>query len=308
MIMEVYPMRPLISIITPTYQSERYLMAAIHSVQRQTYQHWELLLADDYSTDGTRRMILEAAKADTRIRPIFLPENGGAAKARNAALSRAKGRYVAYLDADDLWKPEKLERQLHFMEKSQCGFSCVSYQVISDGGKLLGKTVVMKPRLNYEGYLKNNLIQTVGVMVDCSLVPARLLLMPDLRRRQDAATWMQILREGHDCYGMTEPLAYYRRAKGSLSSNKLRSVTGTWFLYRKVAGLQLSRACLCFLRYALLAIWKRIYLWPATGERDGENGKTENTGSPCNRTFGTGRGFRSGVCGTGSAEEKSDTV
>ncbi len=145
------------------------------------------------------------------------------------------------------------------MEKGYA-FSCVSYQVISDEGKPLNKIVRMKPCLDYQGFLLNNLIQTVGVMTDRELIPARLLEMPSLRRRQDAATWMQILKGGFPCYGMEEPLAFYRRAKASLSSNKWGSVTGTWKLYRSVEGLPFYYACRCFIRYSVLAVWKRIYL------------------------------------------------
>ena len=251
---------PLVSIITPSFQAQHYIEKTIETVQRQTYQNWEMLIADDGSTDNTRSLIICAAERDERIHPIFLSENGGAYRARNAALHQAKGRYVAYLDADDLWAPDKLEKQVRFMMEKGYAFSCVSYQVISDEGKPLNKIVRMKPCLDYQGFLLNNLIQTVGVMTDRELIPARLLEMPSLRRRQDAATWMQILKGGFPCYGMEEPLAFYRRAKASLSSNKWGSVTGTWKLYRSVEGLPFYYACRCFIRYSVLAVWKRIYL------------------------------------------------
>lgn len=251
---------PLVSVITPSFQAQHYIEKTIETVQRQTYQNWEMLIADDGSTDNTRSLITRAAERDGRIHPIFLLENGGAYRARNAALHQAKGRYVAYLDADDLWAPDKLEKQVRFMMEKGCAFSCVSYQVISDEGKPLNKIVHMKPCLDYQGFLLNNLIQTVGVMADRELIPAGLLEMPSLRRRQDAATWMQILKGGFPCYGMEEPLAFYRRAKYSLSSNKWESVTGTWRLYRWVEGLPFYYACRCFVRYSVLAVWKRIYL------------------------------------------------
>ncbi len=255
-------MKPLVSILTPTYQSQRHIGGTIRSVQRQTYSNWELIIADDCSTDETRRIVNRAAEEDSRIRLVSLPENRGAARARNAALREASGKYIAYLDADDLWMPDKLEQQVGFMEKRDCAFSCVSYRVISDGGRLLNKTVHMKPCLDYKGFLLHNLIQTVGVMANREAIPAALLEMPDMRRRQDAATWMQILKGGFSCYGIWEPLAYYRRAKGSLSSSKWDSVKGTWRLYRKVERLSLHLSVWCFMRYAMLAVWKRLY-WPA---------------------------------------------
>ena len=152
---------PLVSVITPSFQAQHYIEKTIETVQRQTYQNWEMLIADDGSTDNTRSLIICAAERDERIHPIFLSENGGAYRARNAALHPAKGRYVAYLDADDLWAPDKLEKQVRFMMEKGYAFSCVSYQVISDEGKPLNKIVRMKPCLDYQGFLLNNLIQNI---------------------------------------------------------------------------------------------------------------------------------------------------
>ena len=252
-------MAPFISILIPTYQSQNYILQTIRSVQNQTCINWEMLIADDCSTDETRRIVSREAEKDSRIHLICLPKNAGAAQARNAALHQASGKYISYLDADDLWSPDKLEKQAAFMEEKGCAFSCVSYRVISNEGRLLNKVVHMKPVLDYKGYLYNNLIQTVGVMVNREMLPEPLLEMPDMRRRQDAATWMQILKAGFLCYGIQEPLAFYRRSKGSLSSNKIQSVVGTWRLYRSVERLPLWEAGICFARYAVLAVWKRVY-------------------------------------------------
>lgn len=269
---------PLVSVITPTYQSQHYIGETIKTVQNQTYPNWEMLIADDGSTDNTRLIVSQAAKQDNRIRLIPLLQNGGAAKARNAALSQASGKYIAYLDADDLWASDKLEKQVHYMQERNCAFSCTSYQIISDGGKRLNKVISMMPCLDYKGYLLNNLIQTVGVMVDRGIVPGKLLEMPNMRRRQDAATWMQILKAGFPCYGIMEPLAFYRRSKGSLSSNKWGSVSGTWKLYYSVEQLPFSFACRCFLRYAVLAIWKRLYFPKQFRWKNKNYTKTESRG------------------------------
>jgi len=219
-----------------------------------------MLIADDGSTDNTCRIVMNAVEQDKRIHLIILEKNGGAARARNAALHQASGKYIAYLDADDLWAPDKLEKQVRFMQEKGCAFSCVSYQVITNEGKPLNKIVHMKPCLDYKGFLLHNLIQTVGVMADREIIPMRFMEMPDMRRRQDAATWMQILKGGYLCYGIKEPLAFYRRSKNSLSSNKWGSVSGTWKLYYSVENLPFTFACVCFVRYAALAIWKRLYL------------------------------------------------
>lgn len=250
---------PLVSVIMPLYNSAKHVREAIGSVQAQTLGSWEICVTDDCSTDDSAAIVAELSGDDPRIRLFRQERNQGAAAARNVSLENARGRFIAYLDADDVWAPEKLERQTGFMERGGYGFSCASYEVIGEDGELLGKTVTMPVRSDLDGFLANNYLQTVGIMADLSRVDKSLLHMPDLRRRQDAATWIQVLQAGHDCYGLPEPLCYYRRTAGSLSSNKVKAVKGVWYLYREVAGLKLPKACYCFVRYAFLAVWKRTY-------------------------------------------------
>lgn len=249
----------LVSIITPAWNSEKYIEKTIKSVLRQTYTDWEMIIVDDCSTDRTTEIVERFAEQYPRIKLVKQVENGGAAKARNAALQLAQGRYIAYLDADDIWKDEKLEKQIAFMSAEGCAFSCTSYEVINDEGMPLNKYVHMRPKVDYVGFLTNNLLQTVGIMIDITIVEKKYLVMPDIRRRQDAATWLQILKAGYNCYGIDEILAEYRRAENSLSSNKLKAVKGVWYLYRKIEHLSLPFSCYCFVRYAFLAVWKRIY-------------------------------------------------
>ena len=153
--------KELVSIITPVYACERYLAETIESVCAQTYPHWELLLADDCSPDGSAKIIEGYQLLDSRIRYIRLPKNSGAAAARNAALERARGRYIAYLDADDLWMPNKLERQLAFLEETGAVFSCCDYEKIDSDGRSLQKIVHMPREMTYEQYLRNTIIQTL---------------------------------------------------------------------------------------------------------------------------------------------------
>lgn len=252
-------MQDKVSIITPSWNSEKYIADTIRSVLAQTWQNWEMVIVDDCSSDGTVGIVEAFAKEDSRIRLLVQPENGGAGKARNRALQAATGRFIAYLDADDLWKPEKLEKQVAFMLEKQAGFSCTSYEVIDDAGSPLNKEVHMLPQVNYIGFLTHNLLQTVGIMVDTAVVDRKYLEMPDLRRRQDAAAWLQILKAGYDNFGMDEVLAAYRRTADSLSSNKRKAIRGMWTLYRDVEHLSLPFSCYCFVRYAVLAVWKRLY-------------------------------------------------
>lgn len=253
-------MDELVSIIMPAYNSERYIKETIESVLKQTYKNFELIIVDDNSSDNTYEVIDKFSKIDNRIKKFKLSNNFGAAKARNLALKNSKGRFIAYLDADDIWYDEKIEKQVKFMLDNNYGFSCTSYEVIDDSGKSLNKFIIMAEELDYKGFLINNLIQTVGVIVDTQIVSRELLKMPNMRRRQDAATWLQVLKQGYSCYGMNNILAKYRRTKGSLSSNKFKAVKGMWYLYRKVEHLSLAFSSYCFIRYAFLAVKKRIYL------------------------------------------------
>ena len=253
-------MQEKVSVVTPTWNSEKYIRETIRSVQEQTFQNWEMVIVDDCSTDHTVKIVEEIAAQDSRIRILRQEVNQGAGAARTRSMQNATGRYIAYLDADDIWKPDKLEKQVAFMKEKDCGFSCTSYEVINDQGMPLNKYVHMLPKVDYVGFLTNNLLQTVGIMVDTQKVDKKHLVMPDMRRRQDAATWLQILKAGHVCYGMEEILAEYRRAENSLSSNKLKAVKGVWSLYRDVEKLSLPFSCYCFVRYAVLAVWKRVYV------------------------------------------------
>lgn len=253
-------MEEKVSIITPSYNSESYIIETIQSVIKQTYKNWEMLIVDDCSSDRTCQLVEEIAKKDKRIKLIKSKQNSGAAISRNIALHHSTGRFIAYLDADDIWYPNKLSRQVSFMIENKIGFSCVSYEVIDNEGNSLNKLIRMKEKLDYKGFLTNNLIQTVGVMVDLDIVPRECLQMPNMKRRQDAATWLQILKSGYACFGIEDVLAKYRRTNSSLSSNKIKAVKGVWYLYRNVEKLSLSFSCYCFVRYAILAVWKRVYL------------------------------------------------
>ena len=252
-------MGPLVSVIMPSYNAERHIAESIASVQSQTLGDWELLVSDDCSTDGTRAIVGEIAREDPRVRLLPLRENSGAAAARNNSLAHARGRYVAYLDADDLWYPEKLERQLAFMGERGAAFSCCSYEVIGENGEPLGRTVRMLDECDYMGFLTHNLLQTVGIMADTKCLDKGLLVMPPMRRRQDAATWLQVLKAGYACYGLPDVLCAYRRVAGSLSSNKVKAACGVWELYRDIEHLPLHTSLYCFARYAALAVWKRSY-------------------------------------------------
>lgn len=249
----------LVSIITPVYNNSEFIKQTIESVQKQTYKNWEMIIVDDCSTDRTPELIKKISQKDDRIKYIKLENNSGAAIARNKALSESRGRFIAYLDADDLWKKNKIQNQIDFMLAHDYAFVCSNYEKIDINNKIL-KQVKIPKEINYKLFLRNTIIQTVGVMIDSRKTGRELLMMPNVRRRQDAATWCQLLKSGFNCYGVPEFLSYYRVVPNSLSSNKIKAIKGTWFLYRKIEKLSLVNACFCFLGYAINAIKKRIYI------------------------------------------------
>ena len=251
--------KPLVSIITPVYNCEKLIEETIKSVINQTYSNWEMILVDDCTLDKSFLIIQKYMKKDNRIKYFKLKENSGAAVARNKALKESKGRFIAYLDADDKWKNNKLEKQVNFMLDNNYAFTCTDYEKIDEKGNSL-KIVKIPKKVNYNLFLRNTIIQTVGVMVDTKITGKDILYMPNIRRRQDAATWCQLLKSGYDCYEVPEVLSYYRVVSNSLSSNKIKAIKMNWYWYRKIEKLSLLKTCYCFIGYAFNAVKKRIYV------------------------------------------------
>lgn len=248
---------PLISVITPAYNAEKTIDATIESVAGQTFCDWEMIIVDDSSTDHTRDKLRKAAAADPRIRAAFLEKNSGSAAARNMALDLAKGQYVAFLDGDDRWKPEKLEKQFRFMADHHYAFTFTGYEYISDEGARLEKYVSAPRRVTYDDMLKNTIVGCLTVMIDRQQTGA--FHMPDLRTRQDLATWLSILKKGAVAYGLNETLAEYRvGGRASISRNKWQAAGKTWFVYRRVEKLPVLESCWYFCHYAVNAVIKRF--------------------------------------------------
>ncbi|XQY91536.1 teichuronic acid biosynthesis protein TuaG [Metabacillus sp. HB246100] len=248
--------KPLVSIITPTYNGERYILDTINSVFSQTFENWEMLIVDDYSTDRTRDILEEYSKRDKRIKPVYLKENQGAAVARNTALRHAQGKYIAFLDGDDKWYPEKLSKQLDFMEKHDIAFSYTEYDLMDEKGMSLGSIVTVPKTIDYHGLLKNTIIGCLTVMINKE--KTGYFEMPNIRTRQDFALWLSILKKGFLAYGMQETLSTYRLVPGSISSNKIKAAKKTWYVYRKVERLSILYSTWCFINYAFQAIKKRL--------------------------------------------------
>lgn len=250
-------MEKLVSIVVPVYNAGTYLGETIEAVQSQTFQQWELLLVDDCSCDNSRELIMRYAEQDTRIRLIARSRNAGAAEARNTGIEEAKGRYLAFLDADDLWLPNKLKRTFEFMEEHRAAFVFTSYAFGDEQARSTGKIVHVPESLTYKRALSRTVIFTSTVMFDREKIPAELIKMP-LVKSEDTACWWQILRTGCVARGLDEMLVIYRRPEHSLSSNKLEAIKRIWHLYRQVEHLPLIKSVICFIFWAYRATVRRI--------------------------------------------------
>tara|TARA_B110000003_G_C16566456_1_gene502576 strand:+ start:503 stop:1255 length:753 start_codon:yes stop_codon:yes gene_type:complete len=249
-------MNNIVSIITPSFNSEKFIKSCIKSVINQTYKNWEMLIVDDCSIDNTARFIKEIAEKDARIKGVYLDKNIGSAAARNIAIQKASGRYIAFLDSDDLWDPEKLEKQISFMKDKSIVFSYSSYHSISeDGSKCFG--IIKAPSIiRYNDYLKNTIIGCLTVIIDRYKVGD--FEMPNIRSSHDMALWLLIMRRGFDAYGLDESLAKYRIVRASNSALKWRAAKDVWFVYRKIEKLPFFYSIWCFINYSFNAFLKRV--------------------------------------------------
>jgi len=249
-------MNRLVSIITPSYNSSKFMQDCVCSVLSQTYTNWELLIVDDYSQDKSRDIISELAEKDDRIKSIFLEKNVGAAEARNISIRKAKGKYIAFLDSDDIWKSDKLEKQILFMKENDIVFSFSTYQLMSEDGKNLANVIKAPQKMTYHSYLKNTIIGCLTVIIDREKTGD--FEMPNIRSSHDMALWLLIMKRGFSAYGLDENLAYYRVVSNSNTSKKWKAAKEVWEVYRKVEKLNFLYSMYNFVGYVFNAVKKRI--------------------------------------------------
>ncbi|MEC3883967.1 glycosyltransferase family 2 protein [Halobacillus sp. HZG1] len=244
-----------VSVITPSYNSANYILEAIESVQSQTYKNWEMIIVDDCSSDDSVNLIEGKQSEDERIKFIKLTENGGPAFARNQAILAATGKYLAFLDSDDCWLSQKLEKQISFMHKNDYSFSYTAYRIMQEEGELTETIFHMPRQITYKDLLKNTAIGTLTVVLDQEkLGKVQMPLYRDCS--EDYGLWMSILSRGVTAFGLNEELALYRKCNESLSSNKWKSARKTWNTYRKVGRSNLPSTMWYFLNYSFRAMRK----------------------------------------------------
>lgn len=224
----------LVSIIIPSYNSEKFILETIQSVQNQTYINWEIILIDDCSTDATVTLIKEKAAIDARIHWQQLEKNSGTGVARNLGLSQAKGRYIAFLDADDLWKPEKLEKQLQFLQKNKLPFTFSFYECMNEQGISLGKRVEAPLKLTYRQLFYCNYVGNLTGIYDVNFFGK--IAISSIRKRQDWMLWLTILNKIKTAQPVPESLAIYRIRENSISASKVDLLQHNFAVYRQFHG------------------------------------------------------------------------
>lgn len=249
-----------VSIVVPVYNAEDFILSTVSMVQAQSFEDWEMIMVENGSTDDTKLILKDLTEntLDKRLKVIFLDDNErGPAKARNAGVEAASGRYIAYLDADDVWKRDKLKRTLEYMDEKKVGFVFTAYEFGDEKANPTGKIVHVPEVLTYRKALSRTVIFTSTVMFDTQIIDKSMIKMPSVPS-EDTATWWNILKNGYNAYGLEETLVVYRRPAVSLSSNKGQAVVRIWNLYRNVEHLSVIESAWYFCGWAIKATLRRL--------------------------------------------------
>lgn len=246
----------LVSIITPAYNSEKYIEECIKSVLDQTYNNWELIIVNDFSIDKTYEVAKKYADNDSRIKVINNSKNEGVSYSRNTAIQQSRGQYLAFLDSDDSWKSEKLEIQVNFMRENNYSFTFTSYEIMSNEGIMTGKVFKAPPKIEYNDYLKNTIIGCLTVILDRNRIGE---IKVEHGNLEDVLTWMKLLKMNQAAFGINFNLANYRLSTNSVSRNKIKNAKMYYNLLRKKQKLSFVKSVYFESAYLINAIKKRVF-------------------------------------------------
>jgi glycosyltransferase involved in cell wall biosynthesis len=236
----------------PAYNAQSYIAEAIESVLQQSYPYWELLIVDDASNDNTAKIIQSYAKQDKRIKPIYHTANRGAAHSRNTALRCANGRYIAFLDSDDMWMPNKLSVQISYMQQNDTALCYSSYEIINTQGEYL-RTYRIQKRTSYSDMLKTSTIGTLTMVYDtCKF--SKVYFKPI--GHEDYALKLDLLKQIDYAHGIDTPLARYRIHEQNISGNKIKAALWQWKIYRDIERLSFFKSFYYFVHYAFYGLKK----------------------------------------------------
>ncbi|MDA9952059.1 MAG: glycosyltransferase family 2 protein [Chitinophagales bacterium] len=245
-----------VSIITPSYNTSKFIEATIKSVLDQDFESWEMVIVDDNSSDRSPEIIKRYAAEDSRIILIENKENAGAAISRNLAIQQSKGRFIAFLDSDDLWLPNKLSMQVNFMLENNFGFTYSAYDKINESDERIGQ-IQVPSKVSYNDLLKTCSIGCLTAIYDTTVLGK--VYMPIIDKRQDYGLWLNLLKKVRYAYGIQEVLAIYRVRNNSISSNKFIAAKYQWKIYREIEELSLLSSIKYMMSYTLYGILKSYF-------------------------------------------------
>jgi len=246
--------RDLVSIITPLYNADSFIEDMINSVINQTYTNWELIIVDDCSTDQGYANVLNFKDKDKRITLLRNKKNLGPALSRNKGIKHAKGRFIAFLDSDDQWMPDKLEKQIEFMQKNAYTFTFSEYKMIDEADNVIGFKDSLPVKVDYKKLLESNYIGCLTAVYDTRFLGK--IYMPEILKRQDYGLWLKILKKIDYAYCLKEPLAIYRIRTSSVSSHKFKLIKYNWKLFRDIEGLSIFQSLYCLSKNVLNKVLK----------------------------------------------------
>ena len=246
--------KPLVSVVIPNYNGEKFVEQTIQSALRQTYDNVELILVDDKSTDGSLAILRNWREKDKRIRLIEKQTNTGVALTRNAGIDAAKGEYIALLDNDDLWEEDKIERQVELIQRTKAGMVYCSYDFIDECGQEIGRPFIVPEQTTYHDMLAKSVIGCSSILIATDIIKKN--KFSGAYYHEDYVLWMKLLEQGIMARGDVKVLMHYRRTAGSRSNSKFFSAKQRWVIYRKALHLGIGKSAVAFFRYMLNGIIK----------------------------------------------------